>query len=416
MLPGLNGGSFAGRSVVISLELDEEQSLIRETARRFAAERLFPALRTTEAERALAETAVRESAELGLATLDLPESAGGQGLGLLARCLVEEELAWGDPAACWALPGPGALGPFIRALGDNAQVAEVLGRFGADDGAGRRGAVAFSEARPAEREGLGTRARREGDDWVLEGDKAFVVNGGIADRYVVIAQVDPDAGYRGLGAFVVAGDAEGLDAGPRKKLLGLDAAHVADLHLRGVRVPDAARLRGGDDFDSALVHAFAHHALIVAARAVGLAQRAFELTRDYCRDRKAFGKPIAHFQAVAFTIADRLIDVDGARLLLWRAASRWDRHGAPDLPDVAAAAAEAFEAALRAGDDGVQLHGGAGFMRDYPIEKLLRDARQLTLMAPSLAVLDALAADRELGRPLDPAALLPTPDIQPILL
>lgn len=401
---------------MISFELDDEQQMFVDTTRRLAADRLWPRLRQTEAARELPDDLRTEVHELGLTTLGVPEAAGGQGLGLLPECLVEEQLAWGDVSARYALGGPGAFGAFALELADEARVPALLSDFTAPDGAGRRGAVAFSEAAPSERGGLSTTATADGDAWILDGHKAFVIDGGRAHRYVVVAQVDAAAGVDGLGAFVVEAGAEGLGASERRRTLGLDAAHVADVSLTGVRVPSSARLLGGEDFAGALARAFARRALVVAAQCVGVASRAFELAHGYCQERTAFGKPIGHFQAVAFTIADRLMDVESARWLVWRAAAEWDRRAAPRLEDVAAACAHAKEVALRATDDGVQLFGGAGFIRDFAIEKLFRDARQLSLVGPTVETLDLLAADRELGRPLDLATVLPTPDLQPVLL
>jgi len=400
---------------MISFELDDEQQLVQDNVRSFAANRLWAHMRETEAARGLPEEILAEAHTLGLGTLGLPEVVGGQGLSLVTRCLVEEALAWGDPGACWALGGPGTLGPVVMELGTEAQQREVLSRFTASDAAARRGAVAWTEAH-ATGGGFMTTARAEGAQWVLDGVKAFVVNGGIADRMVVFAQVDADAGWDGVGAFVVPGDAAGLEAGPRRRPVGLDAAVIADVLLDGVRVPDAARLRGGENFASAVGRAFLRHALVVAARAVGCAGRAFSLTRDYCAERRAFGKPIGHFQAVAFTVADRLMDVESARWMVWRAASDWDRRGEPRPGEVAGACAHALEVALRCGDDGVQLHGGAGFIRDYAIEKLFRDARQIAVMGPTVETLDGIGAAAELGRPPDPQTLWPTSDAQPVCL
>jgi alkylation response protein AidB-like acyl-CoA dehydrogenase len=401
----------------ISFQLSEEQQLFQETARKLAADRLWPRIRDTEARRGIAPELAREIAELGLTTLGIPEAAGGQGLGLFAQGLVDEQLAWGDAGAALAAPGPGALLPFLLELGSPDQQREVLSRFTEAGGELRHGAVAWSESTPAAQEGFATRARTEGDGWVIDGVKSFVLGAGLADRYVVIAQVDPDAGWRGLGAFVVPGDAPGLSPRPRRQLLGLDAAHVADLELRSVRVPYSAQLAPIQaDLTEPLTRAFLRLSLRNAARQVGVATRAWELARTYCTERHAFGKPIGHFQAIAFTVSDRLMDVDGARWMLWRAAADWDRQGEPNPAHVAAACAQASEAAIRCGDDGVQLFGGAGFIRDYPIEKLFRDARQLALMGPSAATLDQLAIGAELGLPLDPAVTLPTPDIQPVVI
>ena len=147
------------------------------------------------------------------------------------------------------------------------------------------------------------------------------------------------------------------------------------------------------------------NALVMAARAVGLSRAAFELTREYCDTRVAFGKPVGHFQAVAFTLADRAMDLEAARGLVWRAAWLWDSKAPEKEALLASAYAISFahEAAMRAGDDAVQLHGGAGFMRDYPVEKLMRDAKQLQLCGMTAEHADQLAAALELGRPVDPA-------------
>jgi alkylation response protein AidB-like acyl-CoA dehydrogenase len=185
-----------------------------------------------------------------------------------------------------------------------------------------------------------------------------------------------------------------------------------------VRVPSDARLDAEltpAELTRRLVRAFAKHALVVAARAVGLSRTAFELAREHCDTRVAFGKPIGHFQAVAFTLADRLIDVDSARWMVWRAAASWDRGDEKAaLLESARAAAHAVEAAMRAGDDCVQLHGGSGFIRDLLAEKLMRDAKMLALAGLTPELCDQLATALDLGLELDPALVLPTPDLQAI--
>lgn len=399
----------------ISFKLSEDQELMQETARKIATEKLWPRLRTTEKDRALPKEVVAEIHELGLTVLGVPERANGAGVGLLSTCVVEEQLAWGDGSTAYALPGPGALAAFVVELGSEEQQKQFLSPYTTADGAQRRGAVAWSEAKPSEHGGVTTVAVKDGADFVINGTKAFVVNAGIADRYVVVAQVDESAGPRGLGAFVVDAKTPGVSPSSRRRTLGLDAAHVADVTFHGVRVSGSARL-GNGDISEGLARAFGRISLLNAARSVGVATRAWELARDYCTERKAFGKPIAHFQAVAFTVADRLIDIESARWLIWQAAAAWDRANAPNWSQLAAAAATANEVVVRTGDDAVQLFGGAGFIRDYPVEKCLRDARQLTLMAPSTASLDSILADLELGRAFDPATFLPTSDIQPIFV
>jgi alkylation response protein AidB-like acyl-CoA dehydrogenase len=195
----------------------------------------------------------------------------------------------------------------------------------------------------------------------------------------------------------------------------LDAASFGGIALDGVEVEESARLGGaGEAYDAALVRFFTKNALLVAARGVGLARAAFDIAREYCEGRRAFGKPIGHFQAVAFTLADRAMDVDAARALVWRAAHTWDVSGPEKDALLATARAVAFvqEAAMRCGDDAVQLHGGAGFMRDYAVEKLMRDAKQLQLCAMTAEHMDQLAASIELGRPIDPGEVLPSAESQ----
>ncbi|HEX3344401.1 MAG TPA: acyl-CoA dehydrogenase family protein, partial [Polyangiaceae bacterium] len=205
-------------------------------------------------------------------------------------------------------------------------------------------------------------------------------------------------------------------------------ASFGGVALDDVEVPEDARLPHGGD-PRRLVAFFATQALFVAARAVGLSRAAFETTRDYCEQRKAFGKPIGHFQAIAFTLADRSMDLEAARAMIWRAAYHWDALACGADPTPANAADEraalqkiawgvsfALEAAMRAGDDAVQLHGGSGFMRDYPVEKWMRDAKQLQLCAMTAEQADQLAALVALDRPIDPALVLPGAESQNVFL
>lgn len=414
---------------MISFEPTEDQKLMVESVAQFARSTLRPRIREFERERALPEAVRRTAHELGLGLVAVPERVGGAGLGMTTAVLLEEEIAWGDPAAGFAIGGPGALGLALAELATVDQAKEALAPFTGDGAHGRFGAVAWGEARPnAARPGFVTTAKKEADGYRLDGAKAYVVNADRAERFVVFAQVDEAAGWKGLGAFLVDKDAKGVGVTPRERTLGLDAASFGGLALDGVVVKESARLVGEGDFDAALVRFFARYALLVAARGVGLSRAAFEVTREYVDGRRAFGKPIGHFQAVAFTVADRAMDVDAGRGLVWRAAAAWDAYDAhrwgtatettPKTTEAecllrtAQAVAFVHEAAMRCGDDGVQLHGGAGFMRDYPVEKLMRDAKQLGLCALTAEHADQLAAAVELGGAIDVGLVLPTPETQ----
>ncbi len=402
---------------MIDFELTEDQRIMVDAVSQFARASLAERVRSVEGAREVPEDIRRSAHEMCIGMVALPESAGGQGLGMLTAVLLEEELGKVDAAAAFGLPGPGAFGTAVAELAGEAQRDTLLAPFAAPDAHHRFGAVAWSEARAAERAGFATRATRDGDGWRLDGRKDFVLNAGIASDYLVFAQVDADAGWNGIGAFVV--PAADVVAGARHDTLGLDAARFGSIALEGVKV-DAARRIGPsdpDEFTRAVLRYFAKQSLLVAARGVGLSQQAFDLAREYCDTRKAFGKPIGHFQAVAFNLADRLMDVESARWMLWRAAWQWDQRSDDERAGLLASAqatAHALEVAMRCADDGVSLHGGAGFIRDLVAEKLMRDAKQLALCAPTSELCDQLAAAVELGRPLDAALLFPTPEIQPI--
>jgi acyl-CoA dehydrogenase len=398
---------------MISFEPSEDQQLMRGTVADLAKASISPRSREFERARAVAPEVRAAVAELGLGMAMLPEAVGGSGLGLTTQVLLEEELGKADAGAAFALPGPGPYGLAVLELGSEAQQGEHLSRF---SDASAVGAVAWSEPRALrDRAGFATIAKKSGGGWEITGKKSFVGNAGDAACFVVFAQIDEAAGWNGIGAFVVARDNPGLKMGARHETLGLDAAWFGEVELNGAKVEDGARLAPAD-FTAAALRFFAKHALVVAARAVGLAGFAYELARSYCETRVAFGKPIGHFQAVAFNLADRAMDVDAARWLVWRAAWCWDakRPERECLLASARAGAQALETAMRAADDCVSLHGGAGFIRDVIAEKLMRDAKQLALCGPSAEQLDQLAAAVETGAPLDPALLLPTPDLQAV--
>jgi len=401
---------------MIRFSPDEDQKMMQDTVAQFARTTLRPRLRHFEAARAVPDDVRKSAYDLGLGLVALPAAIGGAGLGMTTAVLLEEELAWGDPAAPFGFGGPGAFGFAVEALGTPEQAAELLAPFAGPDGHSRFGAVAWGEPRAAaDRPGLVTVAKEGPDGFRLSGEKAYVINADRADVFVVFAQADAAAGWAGLGAFVVAKDNPGLTIKPRVTTLGLDAASFGSVVLSDAIVRAEHRLAApGAAFGDALVRFFAKNALVMAARGVGLSRAAFESAREYCDTRVAFGKPIGHFQAVAFTLADRAMDLEAARALVWRAAWLWD-SGAPERDALLASAyaiSFAHEAAMRAGDDAVQLHGGAGFMRDYPVEKMMRDAKQLQLCGMTAEQADQLAAAIELGRPLDPGAVLPSAETQ----
>lgn len=400
-------------------DVPEELALAVGEAEKLGRRLVRPGLRAHERARDLPDDVLREAFALGAPLAALPEAAGGLGLGFAGAVRLEEALATADPAFPFALGSATTLGLALLELGGVEAARAPLARLVASEGRATA-AVAFCDAEDAE-----TTAEPEGEDVRLRGTKRLVVEGDRASDVLVFAR----RGSR-RAAYLLDGDTAGLARGPRVATLGLDLLHVADVTL-DARVPAAAEVGAGRDLDRAVVRFFARHAVLVAARAVGLARFAFEEARAYVGSRRAFGKPIGHFQAVAFTVADRAIDVEAARALVLRAAAGWDALDAARAPGedpsdlalerrcllaTAHAVAYAQRAAARGADDAVQLHGGAGFMRDYPVEKLLRDAKTLELCTLSPEHAAQLAAACELEIPPDPALVLPSPSSQGVLL
>ncbi len=357
--------------------LSEEQELLRREVRRFAEERIRPGVEERDREHRFPEAVVREMGEMGLLGVLVPEEYGGAGLDKLSYVLAVEELARVCPSTavtmsvtnsvcCWPIAEFGSEEQKRRFLPELASGA-CIGGFGlTEPGSGSDAASMRSTA------------RREGDWWVLDGEKAWITNAGFAGYYVVMAKTDPERDKRGVSAFVVPADAEGLEVGTPEDKLGLRASRTAPLVLNGCRVP-ADHLLGeeGQGFYIALA-TLDHSRLGIAAQAVGIHQRALELARDYARDRVQFGVPIARHQAIQFMIARMSTELAAARLLTRYAAWAADHgSGAPRL--AAEAKLYASEAANRACYDALQIHGGNGFCEEYEIARLYRDVRVTTI-------------------------------------
>jgi len=398
---------------MISFEPSEDQRMMIDAARGFA-KSLRTRMREMESARAVPDDLRKTALEMGLGTIAIPDAIGGAGLGLATAILLEEELAMGDAAAAFGFAGPGAFGLAVSELGTVEQATQAMTKVQGDT----FGAVAWGERTPhRERPGMTTVATKADGGYVIRGEKAYVLNADRASAFVVFAQVDEARGWDGIGAFLIDKGAAGLSIGARETTLGLDIASVGSLELDGVKVAESARLMGGESFDAATLRFFVKNALVMAARANGLSRTAVETTREYVETRKAFGKPVAHFQAVAFTVADRAMDSAAASAMVLRAGWMWDAKVPEKEALLASANAISFalEAAMRCGDDAVQLHGGAGFMRDYPVEKMMRDSKQLQLCGIPSECADQLAAAVLVGKRID-LGLLPNAESQSALV
>jgi alkylation response protein AidB-like acyl-CoA dehydrogenase len=362
---------------VIDLSLSPDQAALRDLAHTFAERELRPIAAEADETGEFPPALVTRAAELGLTAYAIPSEYGGGGLDAVTSAIVAEELAWGDVGIAAALGGAGlCAGPIVIA-GTEEQKQRHLTRLARP---GTLGAVAFSEpGAGSDLAAMRTRARREGDHYVLHGEKAYITNGGVADLYVIFATLDPGQGAAGVTAFIVDAGSPGLLPGARSRPMGLRASHTGSIHLDGVRVPEEDVLGGaGGGFPLALAF-FERSRPQVAASAVGVARAAYEHAAGYAREREAFGRPLAALQAVAFMLADMGALVEASRLLVWRACALLDAGLEAGL---AGAWAKAFaaDAAMRVTTEAVEVLGGAGLMRDHPVERWMRDAKVLQIV------------------------------------
>ncbi|MBX6364399.1 MAG: acyl-CoA dehydrogenase family protein [Gemmatimonadetes bacterium] len=349
----------------------EELEQVRALARQFAESELRPNVERWDRERALDPAVLAQLGELGFFGMLASESAGGMGFDLPTYVAVLEELAWGEPTVALTVSIHSAfvLGLLLR-HGSEAQQArwvpklvagEVLGCFALSE------AQAGSDAAAQE-----TQARRDGDGWVLNGRKKWVSNGRIAGLALVTARTDaPEArrGTKGIGAFLVPTDSPGYVVGRRETTMGLRPVEVVELELRDVRLDADALLGEADAGFRYAMEGLDLGRLGIAAQAVGIAQAALDHAVAYAGEREQFGTKLKDFEGIQFKLADMATRVAAARALVQSAAA------APGTRAAAMAKLFASETAMRVTTDAVQVFGGYGYMRDYPVEKLMRDAK-----------------------------------------
>ncbi|MFQ5594682.1 MAG: acyl-CoA dehydrogenase family protein, partial [Anaerolineae bacterium] len=352
-----------------------EQQMVRDWVHEFAEKEIRPVAAEYDEKEEMPWPVLNKAHELGITTLSIPEEYGGGGIdSVLTSILVGEELAWGCAGVGTAIGASGLAALPILLMGTDEQKARWLPRF-TEPGEMKLGAFALTEPEAgSDVASIKTRAERDGDHYIINGQKRFISNGGIADIYVVFAKTDPDAGHEGISAFVVPGDAPGLKAGRKEKKMGIRASHTGDVIFEEVRVPVEDRLGDeGAGFVGAM-KVFEHSRPGVAAAAIGVARAAYEYARQYAQERVQFGKPIIAKQAIRFKLADMATAIDAARFLAWRAAWLTDQ-GLINNKEAAMAKAFAGDMAMRVTTEAVQILGGYGYMRDYPVEKWMRDAK-----------------------------------------
>ncbi|MBA1148707.1 acyl-CoA dehydrogenase family protein [Ectothiorhodospiraceae bacterium WFHF3C12] len=347
--------------------------MIRDSARTFARDRLLPGAADRDRTSAFPRDALREAGEMGLLGMTVPEEYGGAGLDQVSAALVIEEIAAADGACSTIVSVQNSVvcGPLLG-FGSEEQKARYLRPLAAGD---HLGCFCLTEPHTGSDAGaIRTRARRDGDDYVLNGEKQFITTGQNADVAIVLAVTDPDAGKKGISAFVVPTDTPGYVVARLEDKLGQRCSDTAQIRFEDCRVP-AACLLGGEGAGYRIALANLEGGRIgIAAQSVGMARAALEAAVEYARQRVTFGKPIIEHQAVAFRLADMATRIESARQMVLHAAALRDA-GRPCLTEACMAKLQASEMAEQVCSDAIQIHGGYGYVADFPVERIYRDVR-----------------------------------------
>ncbi len=374
-----------------SMELNQDQKDLQEWAHGFAESVLRPAAHEWDEREEFPWPVVEEAAKIGLYGFDGMAQLFADPTGLTLP-LVNEEIFWGDAGLGMSIFGSTLAAVAILGQGTPEQIGEWIPRcFGTE---GDLKISAFCSSEPdagSDVSAMRTTAKYDEakDEWVLNGQKAWATNGGIADVHVVVASVDRDLGSRGHAAFVIPIDTPGIEQGAKVKKHGIRASHTADVHLDDCRVPGANLLGGKEKLDERLARVregkksksqaamatFEASRPTVGAQALGIARAAYEYSLDYAKERVQFGRPIIENQAIAFTLAKMKTEIDAARLLVWRA-SWMGRNQIPfENAEGSMSKLKAGEVAVWTTERAIQILGGNGYTREYPVERMHRDAK-----------------------------------------
>ncbi len=357
----------------MDFSLSPQHLEIRRTVREFAEREIAPEAGELERRGEFPHDIIRRAAELGLMGVPYPEEVGGTGLDSLAYAITIEELARASGSVAIIVSAHTSLGcnPIYMA-GTDAQKerflrpmasGEIIGAYGLTE------ADAGSDSR-----GTRTRARRDGDEWVLNGSKRFITNAGVAGTYIVTAVTEKEAGSGRISAFIVPADTQGFSIGRMEEKMGLHASNTGELLFEECRIPADNLLGAEGEGDKLFLQTLDGGRIGIGAMALGLAQAAYEAASAYAKDRRQFDRPIGSFQGVAFMIADMATQIDAARLLVYRAA--WLKDcGKPYSTEAAMAKLFASEVSRQVTNDAVQVHGGYGYVAEYNVERYLRDAK-----------------------------------------
>ena len=380
----------------MDFRLTEEQELLRRSVREFAEGEMRPHVSEWDAAQHFPRELVTKLARLGLLGIQFPERYGGAGMSAIDYCICIEELARVEPGVALSVAAHNGLcSAHIFLFGSEAQRQTYLVPLARGEKIGAWGLTESTSGSDAA--AMRTTATRAGACWVLNGAKAFTTHGRIGDTFVVMAVTDRAAGSKGISAFIVEKGTPGMSAGKKEDKLGMRASDTSEVLFESCRIPyDHLIGEEGQGFVNTMQVLDAGR-IGIAALSVGLAQGAHEAALRYAQERRAFGKTIGHFQAIQWKLADNATRIEAARLLTYRAAYLKD-CGRRTTLESAMAKLYASEMAVKVADDGVQIHGGYGFVKDYPAEKYFRDVKLTTIGEGTSEILRLVIARQLLSR------------------
>jgi acyl-CoA dehydrogenase len=377
----------------MSFELSGEHKAIKQAVREFGENEMKPVAREHDESGEYPEEIRKKAAEYDFVAPGIPQEYGGAGMDLMESILVTEELWRADPGIGSAVGSAGFGTNMIIKYGDEWMKEEYLPPIAAGDSAS---CSCISEpAHGSNAAGIETRAEKDGDEYVINGNKMWITNGTVADVAVVMTKTTPDAGHKGISAILVPTDTEGFKTEKIDNKLGIRASDLAEVMLDDVRVPEENVIGEVDKGFYQLMDFFASGRTGVAAQAVGAAQGAFDAALDYSQEREQFGQKIGEFQAIEHKLAEMATNIEAARSLTYRAASNVE-SGNDDLAAKFASMAKLFasEHAVDVADEAIQVHGGAGYVSDHPVERFYRDARITKIYEGTSEIQKNIIADR----------------------
>ena len=357
----------------MKFNLSEEQILVRDAAREFAQTELLPGVIERDELQKFPDNLVKKMAELGFMGIMVDPKYGGSGMDTLSYALVMEELSKVDASASVIVSVNNSLVCFgLEAYGTEKQKQKYLTKLAAGEWIG---AFCLSEPEAgSDATSQSTTAVDKGDHYLLNGTKNWITNGGRAQVYLVIAQTDKSKGHKGIDVFIVERDTPGFEIGPKENKLGIRGSDTHTLQFNAVKIPKENRIgEAGFGFKFAM-KTLSGGRIGIAAQALGIAAGAYERSLKYSKERKAFGKEISNHQAIAFKLADMATDIEAARLLVYKSALDKDQGRSYDTSS-AMAKLYASKVAMQHTVEAVQIHGGNGFVKDYHVERMMRDAK-----------------------------------------